>query len=250
VKWLGNNFTHNLTSRLVALALPPRCAGCNSLLTEPARWCPDCWRELAIAFGKPCCPSCASPIGPFQSLNPKNRCNRCLKPPHPVSAICRLGTYDGVLSDVICNLKYNRNIYSGELIADLLAEKLADQGWLGEIEGLCPVPMHWTRHLLRRLDHTRIIADRLSRHTHLPVLPALRRRRSTPPQVGLSALARRENIKDAFAIKKRWPLEGTTLCLVDDVMTTGATLFEAARTLKHAGAKTIYAAILARAEKL
>jgi ComF family protein len=161
-----------------------------------------------------------------------------------------LGIYEGALSSIICSLKYNRNIYSGELIADLLADKLADQGWLSEVDGFCPIPAHWTRRLTRRIDHTRIIADRLSVHTHLPVLPVLRRLRLTPQQVGLSATARAENIKNAFKVNLRWPLAGSTLCLVDDVMTTGATLFEAARTLKRAGVKTVYAAVLAKADNL
>jgi predicted amidophosphoribosyltransferase len=105
---------------------------------------------------------------------------------------------------------------------------VADQAWLTEIDGFCPIPAHWTRRLIRRVDHTRIIADRLSLHTHKPVLPVLRRSRPTPQQVGLSAAARAQNIKNAFTTSPRWPLDSSTLCLVDDVMTTGATLFEAA----------------------
>ncbi|NLE28523.1 MAG: ComF family protein [Phycisphaerae bacterium] len=248
---LRHHFTRPLTllaSRLSQLAYPPRCAGCNGLLPEQTPWCPQCWSELALTTAKPCCPTCAAPLGPYQTLNSLHQCNQCKKHSPKIKSICRLGTYNGVLSQIVRSLKYNKNTYSGNLLADWLADKVADQPWLDEIDGFCPIPMHWTRRWLRRIDHTKIIADRLSNHTHLPVIQALRRPKPTPQQVGLSHTARMKNIKNAFKINPRWPIEGATLCLVDDVMTTGATLFEAARTLKTAGAAKIYAAILAKAD--
>jgi ComF family protein len=147
------------------------------------------------------------------------------------------------------NFKYNSDIYIGEFMSDLLAQSLLDMDWLEEVDALCPIPIHWTRRLSRGFNQANIIADRLSAPTHLPVISLLSRVRPTPQQVGLSAAARAENIKDAFRTKRFWPIEGATICLVDDVMTTGATLYEAARTLKRAGAKTVYAAVLAKAQK-
>jgi len=165
-----------------------------------------------------------------------------------LAAISRAGSYDSVLAQAIRNFKYNRNLHAGYILGDLLAQAISEHSWSSEIDVVVPIPAHWTRLWTRRFSHTRLLAEHVSRVCSIPMLPLLRQARATLPQVGLSASAREENIKGAFRPAKRIPIDGAKVCLIDDVMTTGATLREAARTLHRAGADTVYGAVLARTQ--
>ncbi len=102
----------------------------------------------------------------------------------------------------------------------------------------------------RGFNQSELLARELSRLSAVPVVPLLHRTRATPPQVGLKAAARLENVKDAFAIDEklfeRHNARKQPILLLDDVFTTGATLRECAKTLRKAGAGEICAITLAR----
>jgi ComF family protein len=149
----------------------------------------------------------------------------------------------------ITQFKYNGFINTGAILSEMLAQVLLDQDWLEKIDAFCPVPIHWTRRLTRSFNQAKIISEKLSDITHIPQIDLLSRIRPTPKQVGLNPAQRAKNIQGAFRASSHWSLKNTCICLVDDVMTTGSTLYEAASTLKNAGANTIYAAILAKAEQ-
>jgi ComF family protein len=109
------------------------------------------------------------------------------------------------------------------------------------------VPLHWKRRAWRGYNQSAEVAERLARRLKLPFHEnLLRRTRPTPVQTNLSATKRRENVRNAFSPRRR--LEGASVLLVDDVMTTGATCHYAAKALKEAGASKVIAAILARRE--
>jgi ComF family protein len=111
------------------------------------------------------------------------------------------------------------------------------------------VPLHYSRLLLRRYNQAALLAHTLGKQIRLPVLPdTLKRIRRTPPQAGLTRKQRDDNMRGAFRVenKKRPLLKGKSVILVDDVMTTGATLEACARTLHIAGVKDVYVLTLAR----
>jgi ComF family protein len=122
---------------------------------------------------------------------------------------------------------------------------LEGSGFSGEIELFVPVPLHWTRRLARGYNQSRIVAKRL-KHPSAGVSGALARTRRTRSQTALPGFARRRaNVAGAFKVRVNRGVAGRTVCLVDDVKTTGATLNECAGTLKRAGASKVFALVLA-----
>jgi ComF family protein len=126
----------------------------------------------------------------------------------------------------------------GGALADLLLPDLA------AVDLVVPVPLHWQRRWARGYNQAELIARPLAERLGVPLRQALRRRRGTTPQATLSREARRRNLKSPFA--GRAVLAGERVLLVDDVVTTGATLHAAAERLRSQGAGTIIAAAVAR----
>jgi len=123
------------------------------------------------------------------------------------------------------------------------------EGLVKEQDLLTSVPLHWRRRLRRGFDQAGLLAQRLSRFLQIPLSDRnLRRIRATASQTGLSESKRRENVRGAFRVRRPDEVEGKRVLLVDDVMTTGATASECARTLLSAGAKDVSVLVVARAQ--
>ena len=156
------------------------------------------------------------------------------------------GLYSGGLRKLVHLLKYER--------IEPLAKPLAKRLWESidgplEADLLIPVPMHWRRRWTRRFNQAALVAGELARLSGIRVdTRALRRTKPTPPQAGLSRVKRKKNLRGAFHVKQPGRVNGLRIAVVDDVMTTGATLSECARALKAAGAQSVTALTIARAE--
>jgi competence protein ComFC len=112
-----------------------------------------------------------------------------------------------------------------------------------QVEYLVPVPLHWTRRLTRGYNQAHLIANVID-HPAARISTDIVRIKRTKPQPELTPSQRAKNVKGAFAIRRGHPFTSRTICLVDDVKTTGATLNECAMTLKEAGAKKVYALVI------
>lgn len=128
------------------------------------------------------------------------------------------------------------------LLAGKHAARIADWG----IELIVPVPMHWTRRMIRGTSAADGLARGLARALHLPVRPAIVRARATRMQNELEPAARRANVRDAF--RATAAVAGRRVLVVDDVTTTGGTLSACRQALVAAGAAAVYAAAVARAD--
>jgi len=156
---------------------------------------------------------------------------------------CAIGMYEGVLREILHALKYDGR----RSVASRLSLMMADDGRevLGGADAVVPVPLHWRRQRERGFNQAADLAAGLG----MPILHALTRVRGTRPQVELPAAERHRNVHDAFRLAgnpHRRPLDGSCLVVVDDVMTTGATLNACARVLKRAGVAEIRALTAAR----
>lgn len=114
---------------------------------------------------------------------------------------------------------------------------------------LVPVPMHWWKEFRRGFNQSQLLALELSRHTGIPVLPALRRVRNSSVQAGLSRAERRRNVQGLFGAAPGVSVSGLRLMLIDDVLTSGVTANACAAALKKAGAVRVEILTLARTDR-
>jgi len=178
-------------------------------------------------------------------------CARCQASPRPWGRVLVYGEYQGRLKDMILGYKFSARLDYGRRLQECALAAfeagLAAHRELSGCEALVPVPLHPRRLLARGFNQSRELARLISARRGLPIWhDALVRVRRTTPQMRLARAARTENIRGAFAGRAEL-VAGRQLLLVDDIMTTGATLEECARALLHAGAKRVDVLALARA---
>jgi ComF family protein len=244
-------------ARLAARALGPfllneaRCPACGRAWTRPpgaqSALCPSCLAAHLPPEGA-ACPGCGvrPPVPQAVPLT----CGQCLRQPRPWGRLVAAGPYDGRLRELILAYKFEGRLDLGRQLQELLlaafARGLADFPELAGCDMLVPVPLHPRRLLARGYNQSREIARLLAARRRLPIVQeALSRVRMTVPQMELGARERVENIRAAFAARREL-VAGRSALLVDDIMTTGATLEECARTLARAGAARVDVLVLAR----
>ena len=221
-----------MANSLVDVVYPKRCAGCGAR----GEWvCPICLNDLPV-FAPPWCPRCGIPMrfGPC----------RCAAIPAPLVSIRAVGPYTDWLRSAIIALKYEDELARAEHLGGLLGTTLGD---LGRANVIVAVPLHPRRERERGYNQSLHVARYAARKLDLPVLPLLRRTRATARQVGLDAAARRANVVSAFEADVGAALGHPVdhVVLVDDVMTTGATLAACATALTGIGVGQVDAAALA-----
>jgi ComF family protein len=215
---------------------PSRCVGCGAF---GSFLCQSCQAELPRAR-PPRCPICWKPQrGPAP-------CGRCRQERPAFQGARSLHIYDGAAREAVRALKYNYLSALAQPMAQLMARYVEEEEGI-EADLLVAVPLHGRRRRLRGYNQSALLARELSRLCGLSLAErALARRRNTPPQArSVDAEARKRNVADAFNADRRW-VEGKRALLVDDVMTTGATLDACARALREAGAASVWALTFAR----
>jgi ComF family protein len=234
----------DLAQGLLALLYPGVCAGCGCALSlEEVPFCIPCKTALT-SDSQRTCPRCASTVGPFALIH--DGCSMCRDEVFHFEGALRLGPYEGLLRELVLRMKHA----SGEGLAELLGSLWAEQSGprLREIHAdvVVPVPLHWWRRLARGYNQSEALAEALAAHLRLPCRPRwLRRARYSPRQTERTPAQRRENVRGVFRARPRPALRGQTILLVDDVLTTGSTVSEAARALRAAGAARVFVAVLA-----
>lgn len=232
---------------LLHLFLPAGCLSCDEPLPAkaPLGLCAPCRARLA-PVPREGCAVCAAPLEAFEP--PAGwRCGACRRQPPSYDRLLALWSYREPLDAVVQGLKFGRLDYLGRHLAEALAEGLGED--LSGFDGIVPVPLHWRRRLTRGYNQAERIAHPLAVRLGLPLIPALRRSRSTPPQTSLGKERRIANLRRAFRAPNPGKIRGLRLLLVDDVATTGATLDAAAAALRSAGAAGVTAVVAGRTPK-
>jgi len=249
----------DVVDALLSVLVAPACASCGRLLEAPRRGpvCESCW--LAIEpITPPVCDSCGEPLPSWRVISQADaRCARCRRIGGAVARARAVGLYAGTLRDIVHALKYRGRVTVAPRLGRLMRDRSGEL--LRDADLAVPVPLHPRRRRARGFNQAALLA----RHLGLPVVAALRRCRDTASQTGLPAARRHRNVREAFRLRQRavvtsrWPFVVRRACtdrvrdrivvLVDDVVTTGATLEACARVLREAGAREVRAVIAARA---
>jgi len=219
--------------------------------------CRACWASLE-PWGGPVCSCCGLPFASDRALDSGQAlCGLCRQETFGFDRARSYGLYAGNLRAAILQLKFRRRERLGMKLGKLLASAWGwiEEAYPAELPVLVPVPLHSSRERERGFNQAELLALGLSRglsKAHGAVSPrvetrCLRRTRATPPQTGLSLRARRENVRGVFSAVRPERVRERLVVLVDDVMTTGATLSACAQALKAAGARAVLALTLARA---
>jgi ComF family protein len=229
---------------LLDALLPPQCLACRGPVDRAGRLCAECWR--GIDFIAP--PSCARCGLPFEfDPGAGALCGACLREPPLFDRAAAVMRYGETSKRLILAFKHADRIEAAPPFGEWLAR--AGAALIAETELVAPVPLHRWRLLARRYNQAALLAQAVGRIARRPVaLDLLRRLRPTPSQGGLDAAQRRRNVRGAFAVRPHWRehVGGRAVLLVDDVMTTGATVEACARALKRAGAARVHVLTLAR----
>ncbi|GLK82006.1 ComF family protein [Ancylobacter defluvii] len=223
-------------------ALPPTCMACTRAVSEPGGLCASCWGRLDF-ITEPLCHRLGIPLHEGESrLSPA-----ALEHPPAYGRARAAASFGEVARDLVHGLKYADRTDLADPLAGLMARAGAEL--LHDAEALVPVPLHPRRLFRRRFNQSALLALGIERRSGVPMRAGwLARTRATTPQVGLDRAARAGNVAGAFAVPEaaRAEVAGRCIVLVDDVLTTGATIDACAKALMRAGAKRVDVLVFAR----
>jgi ComF family protein len=225
------------------LALPALCAACREPV-DGKGLCPACWSKLSF-ITRPYCERLGIPFA-YEPGPGILSMEAIADPPayHRARAAVR---FDEISRALVHAFKYGDRLDLAPMMGRWISR--AGRELLAEADTLVPVPLHWRRMWARRFNQSAVLAAVISRESGLPVASgALKRVKATAQQVGLSRSERATNIQGAFRVPQdgKAAVAGRRLVLVDDVLTSGATVDGCARALLRAGAANVDVLIFAR----
>lgn len=228
---------------LLDVALPQLCAACR----EPVRGaglCASCWSKLSF-IAPPYCERLGIPFA-FDGGPGLLSMEAIANPPAYGRARAAV-RYDDIASTLVHALKYGDRLDLAPVMAGWMAT--AGRELLAEADTIVPVPLHWQRQWARRFNQSALLAEVMAKACGRPVAyDALERVKATRQQVGLGKSERAQNVQGAFRVppEGRAAVAGRRLVLVDDVLTSGATVEAGARALLRAGAAAVDVLVFAR----
>ncbi len=212
------------------------------------RFCAGCEKKLNVNE-KPVCEECLKTILTVSEERIQNEYDRKFRSEGIISGFYSKYVFetDKKLQDIIHALKYNRKFALGNFLGENISEGIKSLNW--NIDLILPIPIHHLKKAERGYNQSDFIANGLSKSLNIPYSKnIIKRSRYTESQTKLDIKERANNVANAFRIKNLKTIKGKNILLVDDVITTGATILECGKALITSGAKTVYACSVGIAE--
>ncbi len=222
--------------------LPGRCLRCGAIVADAGALCPGCWEAMNF-IAPPLCACCGQPF----EIDPAgdSLCAACLADPPRYRRARAVFRYDDASRPLVLRFKHGDRTGAAPSFARWLAR--AGSELLADTDVILPVPLHPWRLWRRRYNQAALLALALARLTGRACAPdALARVRATPSQGMLGRGQRRRNVQGAFRVKHPEAVEGRRVLLIDDVLTSGATVGECVRVLLRGRASAVDVLTLAR----
>jgi len=226
--------------------LPPRCLACGETVDKQDALCARCWSGITF-FGPPWCAACGLPFP--HPIGEDALCGACARERHSWDRARAVLRYDKNSRRLVLGLKHGDRTHLVPAFGRWM--RRAGSEILSGADLLVPVPLHWTRLFQRRYNQAALLAQAIRFAGGPPVAADwLVRRRRTPSQGHLGPAARERNVRGAFTVRAGRSFAGKRVVVVDDVLTTGATVEECARVLKRADALSVGVLTLPRAVRV
>src|SRR6266446_2180504 len=248
----GRGWLAGIGDALVSVFFPAGCRICNELLTSASR-VPICGACLAsfVAVPQPACDVCGRPLPGLPTESGRALlCPACRDKTYAFERARSFAVYEGALVQAILLLKYEQIEPLGAWFAERLAEVVKEQGSALAADVVVPVPLHRQRHRERGYNQAALLSKPLAKRLGLPHKAVLLMRTRARPEKQILTLEERwESVRGAFATRPGSQVDNLRVLLLDDVLTTGATLDACARALLEAGAKSVVGLTVARAAR-
>ncbi len=229
---------------LLDTVIPALCPVCKENPAGERGFCSDCISAF-LRVDHPYCISCGEPFVSKEVV--EHRCKWCMVKPPYFRKARSFALYDGLLLDAIHRFKYNSKTSLASPFASLMLMTEID---ISSYDAVLPVPIHKKRLRERGFNQSLLLGRRLVRHGSGRVYPmTLKKKTISLPQVGLTRKERIKNVRGTFRVVRPCDVKGKRVLLVDDVMTTGATVNECSKVLKRAGAEFVDVITIARTAK-
>ena len=213
--------------------LPARCAGCGAIVDDVHSFCVACWTQVEF-LGDSGCATCGMPLEATEA----EECGACMARPPRIQRTRSAVAYDDLSRGIAIRLKYGRKVALARTMARYMAPLVDASAEQKPI--LVPVPLHRARLWQRGFNQSALVAKDMGRKLGLAAEPRLLRRvKRTPPLKGMSLSQRQRTVAGAFQVTNATELQGRTIVLVDDVLTTGSTADACAKALRRAGAARV-----------
>jgi ComF family protein len=225
-------------------ALPPLCPACKKPVADDGGLCPGCWSQLSF-ITPPYCERLGIPFA--YDPGPGVLSMQAIADPPAYERARAAVRYDDIARTLVHALKYGDRLDLAPTLGRWMMQ--AGGALLAEADALVPVPLHWRRLWMRRYNQSAALAEVIAAHMKVPVAySALARVKATRQQVGLTKSERADNVQGAFRVlpDARADVKDRRLVLVDDVLTSGATVDACARVLLRAGAAAVDVLVFAR----
>jgi ComF family protein len=233
--------------RLLDLLAPPQCPVTGEAVAAPGHLAAHAWSALHF-IEDPACARCGAPFA--HEIGDGACCAACLSAPPDFDSARAAVVYDDASHRLIVSFKHTDRLDLAPMLASWLIR--AGRGLVTPQSIVAPTPLHRRRLFARRYNQSAVLAAAVAKAAGARYEPLLlARTRPTPPQTRLSAEARRRNLAGAIAVRgaRAALLAGAHVVIIDDVLTTGATLSACARAVRRAGARRVDALVVARALK-